>query len=120
MTTASTDLVTVDQVAPTRVDPEPPSGVAVPCLTHPSPRRAAAMIALAWLPALVVAAGLPRFVPTYDRWRRELPPLTEALMSVGRLGAGPIVLAGAGIVAVLAAVGFGWVWAGLPCRRQGR
>jgi hypothetical protein len=75
------------------------------------------MIALAWLPALVVAAGLPRFVPLYGRWHQELPPLTEALMSVGRIGVGPIVLAGAELVAVLAAIGFGWVRAGLPCRR---
>ena len=89
----------------------------MPCLTHPSPRRAAALIALAWLPALVVAAGLPRFVPVYDRWHSELPPLTEALMAVGRLGFWPVVLAGAALVAVLAAAGFGWVRAGLPCRR---
>src|SRR4051794_3718329 len=52
----------------------------------PSPRRAAAMIALAWLPALLLAAFLPRFVPVFDRWHWELPPLTHVLMAVGRLG----------------------------------
>src|SRR5438477_413860 len=51
-----------------------------------SPRRATAMIALAWLPAIILAASLPRFVPTFDHWPRELPPLTLALMPVGRLG----------------------------------
>jgi hypothetical protein len=116
MTTGSTDFVPADQVAPTRPAQEPPRKAA-PCLTHPSPRRAAATIALAWLPALVVAAGLPRFVPAFGRWPQELPPLTEALLSVGRLGVGPILLAGAGLVAVLAAAGFGWVRAGLPYRR---
>jgi hypothetical protein len=116
MTPASTDLVPADQVAPARPDPQPPRVASVPCLTHPSPRRAASMIALAWLPALVMAAGLPRFVPTFERWHWELPPLTEALMAVGRLGLGPIVLAGVVLVAVLAAIGFGWVRAGLPFR----
>jgi hypothetical protein len=83
----------------------------------PSPRRAAAMIALAWLPAIIAAAALPRFVPVFDRWRWDLPPLTVALMPVGRLGVGPIVLAGAGLVAVLAGLYAGWVRAGLPGRR---
>ena len=75
------------------------------------------MIALAWLPAIVAAASLPRFVPIFDRWPRELPPLTLALMPVGRLGAGPIVLAGVGLVAVLVGLYAGWVRAGLPGRR---
>jgi hypothetical protein len=83
----------------------------------PSPRRAAAMIALAWLPAIVAAASLPRFVPTFDRWHWELPPLTHALMSVGRLGFGPIVCAGVGLAALMAGGGAGWVRAGLPGRR---
>jgi hypothetical protein len=117
MTPASTDLVPAGQMAPDHPDPESQRSKAVPCLTHPSPRRAASMIALAWLPALVIAGGLPRFVPTFERWPVELPPLTEALMAVGRLGLGPIALAGVVLVAVMAAIGFGWVRAGLPCRR---
>jgi hypothetical protein len=72
---------------------------------------------LAWVPAIIVAAGLPRFVPVFDGWRGELPPLTLALMPVGRLGIGPIVLAGVGLVAVLVALYVGWVRAGLPGRR---
>src|SRR2546430_5839217 len=77
----------------------------------PQPLHAAAMIVLAWLPAIVVAASLPRFVPAFDRWPAhwELPALTRALMSLGRQGAGPIVLAGVGLVAVLAGGGAGWV-----------
>ena len=75
------------------------------------------MIALAWLPAIVAAASLPRFVPIFDRWPRELPPLTLALMPVGRLGIGPIVLAGVVLVAVLAGFYAGWVRAELPGRR---
>jgi len=82
-----------------------------------SPRRAAAMIALAWLPAIVAATSLPRFVPIFDRWHWELPPLTHALMSVGRLGFWPIVLLGVGLMALMAAGGAGWVRAGLPGRR---
>jgi hypothetical protein len=82
-----------------------------------SPRRAAAIIGLAWLPAMVVAASLPRFVPTFDRWHWELSPLTHALMSVGRLGFGPIVLAAVALAAVMAGGGAGWVRAGLPGRR---
>ena len=38
-------------------------------------------------------------------------------MSIGRLGVWPVVLAGMGLVAVLAGVGAGWVRAGLPGRR---
>ena len=86
----------------------------------PSPGRAATMIALYWAPALVLAAGLPWFVPVFDRWPARwgaLPALTRALMSVGQFGVGPIVLAGSGLVAVLAGGGAGWVWAGLPGRR---
>jgi hypothetical protein len=83
----------------------------------PSPRRAAAVIALAWLPAVIAAAALPGLVPTFDRWRWELPPLTAALLPVGRLGVGPVVLAGVGLAAALAAGGAGWVRAGLPGRR---
>jgi hypothetical protein len=85
-----------------------------------SPRRAAAMIALPWLLAVVLAALLPRYVPAFDRWPAqwgELPALTHALMSLGRLGARPIALAGVGLVAVLAGGGAGWVRVGLPCRR---
>jgi hypothetical protein len=90
---------------------------AVQARLDPSPLRAAAMIALSWLPALVIAAFLPRYVPTFDRWHQELPPLTLALMSIGRLGVWPIVLAGVGLVAVLAGVGAGWVRARLSHRR---
>src|SRR4029077_4532211 len=85
-----------------------------------SPRRAAAMIAFPWLFAVLFAAFLPRYVPIFDRWPAhwgELPALTHALMSVGRLGAWPIVLTGVGLVAVLAGGGAGWVRAGLPGRR---
>ena len=84
------------------------------------PRRAAAMIAFPWLFAGLLAALLPRYVPIFDRWPAEwgeLPALTHALMSVGRLGAWPIALAGVGLVAVLAGGGAGWVRAGLPGRR---
>ena len=45
------------------------------------------------------------------------PALTRALISVGRLGAWPIALAGVGLMAVLAGGGAGWVRAGLPGRR---
>src|SRR5687767_5119628 len=90
---------------------------AIRARSDPSPRRAAAIIALAWLPAIVVAASLPRFVATFDRWPWELPPLTLALMPIGRLGVGPIVLAGVGLVAVLAGFYAGWARAGLPGRR---
>jgi hypothetical protein len=85
-----------------------------------SPGRAAAVIALAWLPALVLAAFLPRYVPVFDRWPAqwgESPALARALMWVGRLGVGPILLAGLGVVAVLAGGGASWVRAGLPGRR---
>src|SRR5947209_8586102 len=75
------------------------------------------MIALAWLPAIVAAASLPGFVPTFDRWPRELPALTLALMPVGRLGVGPIVLAGVVLEAVLASLYAVWVRAELPGRR---
>jgi hypothetical protein len=94
-----------------------PTDRAVQARPDPSPRRAAAIIALAWFPAIVAAAALPRFVPTFDRWRWELPPLTLALMPVGRLGVWPIVLAGVGLVAVLAGLYAGWVRIGLPGRR---
>src|SRR5437588_1998126 len=94
-----------------------PTDRAVQARPDPSPRRAAAMIALAWLPAIIVAASLPQFVPIFDRWPRELPPLTLALMPVGRLGVGPILLAGVGLVAVLVGLYAGWVRAGLPGRR---
>ena len=98
---------------------------AVQARPDPSPRRAAALIALAWLPAIIVAASLPRFVPVFDRWRWELPPLTLALMPVGRLGVWQIVLVGVGLVAVLAVISAVWVRAGLPgwrgvCVRRGR
>jgi hypothetical protein len=82
-----------------------------------SPLRAAATIALSWLPAILVAASLPRYVPVFDRWRRGLPALTLALMSVGRLGLGPIVWTGVGVAALLAGGGAGWVRTGLPGRR---
>ena len=96
-----------------------PTDPAVQARPDPSPGRAAAMIALAWLPAIVVAASLPRYARTFDRWPAhwELPPLTLALTSVGRLGVGPIVLVGVGLVALMAAAGAGWVRAG---RRGGR
>jgi hypothetical protein len=94
-----------------------PTDQALQSRPGPSPRRAAAMIALAWLPALIAAASLPRFVPTFDRWPWELPPLTLALMPVGRLGVWPIVLVGVGLVAVLAGLSAGWARAGLPGRR---
>jgi hypothetical protein len=82
-----------------------------------SPWRAAGIVAVSWLPALVLAATLPRYVPVFDRWRWELSPLTHALMSIGRLGFWPIVLAGVGLVGVLAVGAANWVRAGLP-RRQ--
>ena len=85
-----------------------------------SPRRAAAVIAFPWLLAVLLAAFLPRYVPIFDRWPArwgELPALTHALMSVGRLGVWPVVLAGVGLVAVLAGSGAGWVRSGLPGRR---
>ena len=85
-----------------------------------SPRRAAAMVAFPWLFAVLLAALLPRYVPVFERWPApwgELPALTRALMSVGRLGAWPIALAGVGLAAVLAVGGAGWVRAGLPGRR---
>jgi hypothetical protein len=72
---------------------------------------------LAWVPAVIVAAGLPRFVPVFDRWRGELPVLTAALMPVARLGVGPVAAAGLGLVAVLVAFYAGWARAGLPGRR---
>lgn len=84
------------------------------------PRRAAAMIAVPWLFAVLLAAFLPRYVPVFDRWPAqwgELPALTHALMSVGRVGTWPIALAGVGLAAVLAGGGAGWVRAGLPGRR---
>ena len=85
-----------------------------------SPRRAAAMIAFTWLFAVLFAAFLPRYVPIFDRWPAywgELPALTRALMSVGRLGTWPIAIVGVGLVAVLAGGGASWVRAGLPGRR---
>jgi hypothetical protein len=94
-----------------------PTDMAIQARPGPSPLRTAVIIALAWLPAIIVAASLPRFVPVFDRWHWELPPLTLSLMSVGRLGVEPIVLAGVGLVAVLAGGGAGWVRAGLPGRR---
>jgi hypothetical protein len=94
-----------------------PTERAVPARPDPSPRRAAAMIALAWLPAIIAAASLPGLVPQFDRWPWELPPLTLTLMPVGRLGVGPIVLAGVGLVGVLVGLYAGWVRAGLPGRR---
>src|SRR5258707_10450590 len=85
-----------------------------------SPRRAAATIVFTLLFAVMFAAFLPRYVPIFDRWPAswgEVPALTHALMSIGRLGVWPIVLAGVGLVAVLAGVAAGWIWAGLPCGR---
>ena len=85
-----------------------------------TPRLAAVVIACAWLPAVVLAAFLPRYVPVFDRWPAawgELPALTHVLMAVGRLGVWPIALAAVGLVAVLAGGGAGWVRAGLPGRR---
>ena len=89
---------------------------------HPalSPRRAAALIVAAWLPAVIAAASLPGYAPVFDRWPAqwgEPPALTRALIAVGRLGTWPIALAGAGAVAVLAGGGAGWVRAGLSGRR---
>jgi hypothetical protein len=84
------------------------------------PRRAVAMIAFPWLFAVLLAAFLPRYVSVFDRWPAqwgELPALTHALVSVGRLGTWPIALAGLGLVAVLAGGGAAWVRAGLPGRR---
>jgi hypothetical protein len=113
-----------DQAIQARPDPPPPpvrrpgggwvasTDRVVQTRPDPSPWRAAALIALAWLPAIVAAASLPRFVPTFDRWPWEVPPLTHALMSIGRLGYGPIVLAGEGLVVVLASVAAVWAWAG--------
>jgi hypothetical protein len=78
------------------------------------------MIAFPWLFAVLLAALLPRYVPVFERWPAhwgELPALTRALVSVGRMGAWPIALAGVGLVAVLAGGGAGWVRAGLPGRR---
>src|SRR5262245_9379949 len=85
----------------------------------PSPLHVVVVIGLAWLPAILAAASLPKFVSLFDRWpaQWELPPLTLALMSVGRLGVGPIVLAGVGLVTVLAGVYACWARAGLPGRR---
>lgn len=77
------------------------------------------MIASTWSLAVVLVVFLPRYVPVFDRWPAEwgeLPALTRALMSVGRLGVWPIALAGAGLVAVLAGGGAAWVRAGLPGR----
>ena len=116
MTISSTGLVPAEQVGTASPAPDLPRG-AVPCLTHPSPQWAAELIALAWLPALIVAAGLPWFVPVYARWNSGLPPLTEALLAVGRLGFWPIVLAGVALVAFIAAIGYGWARAGLPYHR---
>jgi hypothetical protein len=85
-----------------------------------SPGRAAAMVAFAWLFAVLLAAFLPRYVPVFDHWPGqwgELPVLTRALMSVGRLGTWPIALAGVGLAAVLAGGAAGWVRTGLPGRR---
>ena len=78
------------------------------------------MIAFPWLLAVLLAAFLPRYIPVFDHWPAhwgELPALTRALMSVGRLGAWPIALVGVGLVTVLACGGAGWVRAGLPGRR---
>jgi hypothetical protein len=78
------------------------------------------MIAFPWLFAVLLAAFLPRYVPIFDHWPAhwgEVPTLTRALMSVGRLGVWPIALAGVGLVAVLAGGGAVWVRARLPGRR---
>jgi hypothetical protein len=85
-----------------------------------TPRQAAVVIALSWLPALVLAAFLPRYVPVFDHWPSgwgEPPALTHALMAVGRLGTGPVAVAGVVLVAALAGGGAAWVWAGLAGRR---
>jgi hypothetical protein len=103
-----------------------PEAIACPQCGHPHrvipnlpPRRVAAMVAMSWAPALVLACSLPQFVPTFDRWPRgqELPALTLALMSVGRLGVWPIVLTGLTLVAVLALGCAGCARAGLPGNR---
>jgi hypothetical protein len=97
-----------------------PTDRTVQARTELSPQRAAALIAFPWLFAVLLAAFLPRYVPIFDHWPAhwgELPALTHALMSVGRLGAWPIALAGVGLVALLAGGGAGWVRAGLPGRR---
>jgi hypothetical protein len=86
--------------------------------TPPGPfARRAAVIAAAWLPAVVAAAALPRFVPAFDRWPWELPPLTAALMPFARLGVGPVGAAGVALVAALIAADVAWARAGLPGRQ---
>ena len=121
MANASTDHAV--QARPELSPPRAAALIAFPwLLARPelSPWRAAAMVAFPWLFAVLLAALLPRYVPIFERWPAhwgELPALTRALMSVGRLGAWPIALAGVGLAAVLAVGGAGWVRAGLPGRR---
>src|SRR5689334_21011699 len=88
-----------------------------------TPRRAAVAIAGAWLPAVVLAACLPRYVPVFDRWPAawgEPPALTHALVAVGRLGAGPVALAGLGRAAGPGGCGPGCPAGGPWCWRSPR
>ncbi len=83
-----------------------------------SPRGAAVMVVLAWVPAALLAASLPRFVTVLDRWHWPLPTLTLALREVGRQGYWFIVLAEVGLVAALACCCASWVRADLPFKKS--
>ena len=90
--------------------------------SKPLPLWAAALlIGSAWLPAVLFAASrLPRFVAIFDEMEAtglKMPGLTSALMPLGRLGTGPLALAGTGVVALLIVGYAGWVRAELPGRR---
>src|SRR5262245_29706055 len=81
---------------------DPPAEPAIQVRSAPEPLHAAGVIALAWLPAILVTAFLPRYVPIFERWPAnwEVPPLTRALMWIGRFGPVPIVSVGTGLVAL--------------------
>jgi hypothetical protein len=115
--------IATEQVIQTHLDPSPLDArgisidLAIRARPDPSLLHALGMIALAWVPAIIVIAAIPRFLPAFDRWQWELPPLTRALMTVGRLGTGPLVLASLVLVALMAGGYAGWVRAGWPGRR---
>lgn len=82
------------------------------------PLAVVAILGTAWLPAIILAAFLPRFVSVFDRIseKGELPTLARTMLPLGRLGPIPAVLIVAGCVAVLVGIFHVWSRAGLRHR----